>query len=160
MQRRVEQKAEELLLGNYEKYYRLAYTYVKSEEDALDVVQESAYKVMKECRKVKEEAFLETWIYRIVINTAHDILRRRAPVVPMEPEMEEWLAPQEDHYQDLDLQEALAMLDQNEKSVILLRYFEDRKLEEIARITDVGVSTVKSRLYRALKKLKITLADI
>ena len=50
----IEKQAERLLLDNYDKYYRLAFSYMKNEEDALDVVQESAYKVMKGCRNVKQ----------------------------------------------------------------------------------------------------------
>lgn len=157
MQRRIEQKAEELLIKNYQKYYRLAYTYVKSEQDALDAVQESAYKVIRGCRKVKQDEYLDTWITRIVINTAMDLLRKRSATVLVDPQEEEWGEAQEDTYQDLDLQQALAYLDTNERTTVILRFFEDRKLEEIAEITEVGVNTVKSRLYRALKKLKITL---
>ena len=63
----IEKQAERLLLDNYDKYYRLAFSYMKNEEDALDVVQESAYKVMKGCRNVKQPEYLGSWIYRIVI---------------------------------------------------------------------------------------------
>lgn len=157
MQRRAEQKAEELLIQNYQRYYRLAYTYVRSEQDALDVVQESAYKAIKGSRNVKQEEYLDTWITRIVINTATDLLRKRSATVLADPQTEEWLEPREDTYHDLDLQEALEALDANERTTVILRFFEDRKLEEIAQITEVGVNTVKSRLYRALKKLKITM---
>lgn len=157
MQRKIEQKAEELLIQNYQRYYRLAYTYVRSEQDALDVVQESAYKAIKGCRSVRQEEYLDTWITRIVINTAMDLLRRRSATVLADPQAEEWFEPQEDRYRDLDLQEALGCLDASERTTVILRFFEERKLEEIAQITEVGVNTVKSRLYRALKKLKITL---
>lgn len=157
MQRKIEQKAEELLIQNYQRYYRLAYTYVRSEQDALDVVQETAYKAIKSCRSVKQEEYLDTWITRIAINTAMDLLRRRSATVLADPQAEEWFEPQEDNYRDLDLQEALGCLDVSERTTVILRFFEDRKLEEIAQITEVGVSTVKSRLYRALKKLKVTL---
>ena len=157
MQRKIEQKAEELLIQNYQRYYRLAYTYVRSEQDALDVVQESAYKAIKGCRSVRQEEYLDTWITRIVINTAMDLLRRRSATVLADPQAEEWFEPQEDRCRDLDLQEALGCLDASERTTVILRFFEERKLEEIAQITEVGVNTVKSRLYRALKKLKITL---
>lgn len=157
MRRSIEKKAEELLIQNYQKYYRLAYTYVRSEQDALDIVQESAYKTIKGCQDVKQEEYLDTWITRIVINTAMDLIRKRSGVVLMDPQDVEWFEPQEDTCHNLDLQQALEYLDVNERIIVILRFFEDKKLEDIARITDVGVNTVKSRLYRALKKLKITL---
>lgn len=153
----IECAAEKLLLDNYERYYRVAYTYVKTEEDALDVVQESAYKVMANCRKVKQAEYLETWIYRIVINTAKDVLRRRPPALLLDGEAEQMLLAQEDRYADLDLQEALKRLEDGERTIVLLRFLEDRTLDEIAQIMDVGVNTVKSRLYRALRKLKVAL---
>lgn len=157
--RGLEQKTEELLIQNYQKYYRIAYLYVKSEPDALDVVQESAYKAIRGCRRIKQEDFLDTWITRIVINTATDLLRRRSSTILVNPQdsPEIWDNPQEDIYQDLDLSRALEYLDDNERITVILRFFEDRKLEEIAQIMEVGVNTVKSRLYRALKKLRITL---
>lgn len=157
MRQSIERAAEKLLLDNYERYYRVAYTYVKTEEDALDVVQESAYKVMANCRKVKQAEYLETWIYRIVINTAKDVLRRRPPALLLDGEAEQMLLAQEDRYADLDLQEALKRLEDGERTIVLLRFLEDRTLDEIAQIMDVGVNTVKSRLYRALRKLKVAL---
>lgn len=77
MKQKIEEEAERILLKNYESYYRLAYSYVKNEQDALDIVQESAYRVIKECRKLKEEIYLSTWIHRIVINASIDFLRKQ-----------------------------------------------------------------------------------
>lgn len=159
MRRGLEQRIEELLIQNYQKYYRLAYLYVKTEQDALDVVQESAYKAIRGYRCIKQEDYLDTWITRIVINTATDLLRKRSSTILVDPQgsQEIWDNPQEDIYQDLDLSRALEYLDDSERVTVILRFFEDRKLEEIAQIMEVGINTVKSRLYRALKKLRITL---
>ena len=60
----------------------------------------------------------------------------------------------EDVYCDIDLQRALDELADQDKLVVELRYFEDMKLEDIAAILGENVSTVKSRLYRSLKKLR------
>ena len=54
----------------------------------------------------------------------------------------------------LDLYDAIDRLDLKEQAVIRLRFFEDMKLEEIARATGANLNTVKSRLYKALKKLR------
>lgn len=159
MQQPIVRKAEKLLIENYEKYYRVAYNYVKSEEDALDVVQESACKVIQNCGSVRNENHLETWIYRVVLNAALDLIRKRVACVPVDPQEDILEAYTEDVYEDMDLQTALALLDQNEQTIVVLRFFEDRRLDEIAQIMDVGVNTIKSRLYRALRKLKITLEE-
>lgn len=65
----------------------------------------------------------------------------------------------EDTYENLDLKRALDAMDEADKAVIELRYFEDMKFEEIARVMDENVNTVKSRLYRGLKKLRLELTD-
>ena len=49
-------------------------------------------------------------------------------------------------------------LDEKSRTVLILRYFEDRKLEEIAQICGENLNTIKARLYRALKKLRLDLA--
>lgn len=68
-------KVEEKFLSNYQNYYRLAYSYVKNESDAMDIVQESAYKAIKEHASLKKEEYISSWIYRIVINTYLDYIR-------------------------------------------------------------------------------------
>ena len=100
-----EKETEKILLENYEKYYRLAYSYVKTEHDALDVVQESAYKAIRDCGKVRERKYIGTWIYRIVVNTALDLLRRQGREVSLDESRagEEWQPPGE----DLELRDVL-----------------------------------------------------
>ena len=63
----------------------------------------------------------------------------------------------EDAYTDIDLQRALDSLPAQDKAIIEMRFFEDKKLEEIADIMDENLSTVKSKLYRGMKKLRIWL---
>ena len=74
--KKMQQKVEDAVLNAYETMYRIAYTYVKNEEDALDIVQESAYKAIRNCEQVKKERYIQTWICRIVINTSMDFLRK------------------------------------------------------------------------------------
>lgn len=145
---------ELLLLDNYEMYYRLAYSYVRQEQDALDIVQESAYKAIKDCHKVKNPQYLSTWLYRIVINTALDLLRKRKREKLWDTVPE---AVWEDRYGDVDLKYMLEQLDEKSRTVVILRYFEDMKLDEIANILNENLNTVKARLYRTLKKLRMDL---
>ena len=63
----------------------------------------------------------------------------------------------EDKYENVDLQKAIDSLEKEDRIVIVLRYYEDMKLEDIAVILDENLSTVKSRLYRSMKKLKLQL---
>lgn len=150
----VEMETERVLLENYDKYYRLAYSYMKSEQDALDVVQESAYKAIRDCGQVKEQRYIGTWLYRIVVNTALDALRRRGREVALEEWKENSWQPS---YAGLELWEILDRLDEKERTVVVLRYFHDLKLEDIAGILGENVNTVKARLYRTLKKMRMEL---
>ena len=60
----------------------------------------------------------------------------------------------ENGYEKTELYEMLGMLEPEDRTILVLKYFEDRKLEEIAQITGKNVNTVKTRLYRSLEKLK------
>ena len=64
-----------------------------------------------------------------------------------------------DHYEDTDLHRALNELSPDYRSVIVLRYFEDLKIEEVADILDLNISTIKSRIYKGLKLLRIQMED-
>ncbi len=154
MRQKIEEEAERMLIDNYDKYYRLAYSYVKNEQDALDIVQESAYRVIKDLDQLKERNYLSTWIYRIVINNAIDSLRKkkRETVSLLEVEL-----VHEDQYQEEDPLALLSILEDKDRALVILKYLEDWKLEEISEIMEMNISTVKSRLYRALKKLKVIL---
>lgn len=158
MTERADEKIQQVLLECYEKYYRLAYSYMGNQEDALDVIQESAYKAIRDSKKVENENYISTWIYRIVVNTAIDMLRKRKKE-GINTQIEDYEMPVEDTYSDPDLAVALNRLKAEERLVITLRYFEELSLEEISDIAGEPLSTIKSRLYRALKKLRVDLEE-
>lgn len=142
---------EQEILNSYEKLYRLAFSYVKNEQDAMDVVQDSVYKAMKYAGQVKQKEYIKTWLWRIVMNTAVDAARRRSRFVSDDQVLEQG---REDHYEDTDVLSALDELEERERKVVVLKYFEEWTIKEIADCLQVNQNTVKSILYRALKKLK------
>lgn len=152
----VEELVHQNLVENYEKYYRLAYSYVHNETDAQDIVQEAAYKAIFKSGMLKSPEYAGTWIYRIMVNEALGFLRNKGKVQP-EAEME--TGNHTDTYRDFDLEEAIESLEPLEKTIVTLRFFEDMKLEQIALITNENISTVKSRLYRALRKMRVVLTE-
>lgn len=144
----------EKLVENYNKYYRIAFGYVHSEEDAMDIVQEGAYKAIFHAEKLKKTEYADTWICRIMMNEAIEFLRKnRRDYV----ELELCETGKEESYEDVDLKKAIDALPVKEKTVVQMRYFEEMSLEQIARMLNENLSTVKSRLYRALAKLKLSL---
>ena len=149
-------QTEKMLINQYERFYRLAYSYVHNEADALDIVQESACKAITQCKNLKDTEKLLPWLCRIVVNTSLDLLRSQVKEQPTE-ELPETAT--EDKYEEFDLKEALNRLKPENRTIVILRYFEDMKLEDIALVVDENVNTVKARLYRSLKKLRVQLDD-
>ena len=142
----------ECLVKNYEKYYRMAYSYVFCEQDAMDIVQEGAYRAILNSDLLKQPEYVDTWICKIVINEALRFLKKnKLASVDMESLPEQG---KEDEVEDIDLQRALEKLDNQERAIVVLRYFEEEKLENIGKTMNLNVNTVKSRLYRAMDKLK------
>ena len=127
-----------------------------NENDALDIVQESAYKAVKNSHTLKNPQYAGTWIYRIVINESISFLRKQKQ---NDTVLYETDGECEDRYSDIDLHQALEQLEVTDKTVIVLRYFEGLQLNQIAEVLDENLSTVKSRLYRSLKKLRVSMEE-
>ncbi|MBM6975506.1 RNA polymerase sigma factor [Intestinimonas butyriciproducens] len=144
----------EHILNGQTDFYRLAVSYVKNRDAALDVVQEAIVKALSKVDTVREPAYLKTWFYRILINEAMNHFRRNRNLVSLEEVMVDRAVESGDPGERLDLYDAIDRLSFQEQTVIKLRYFEDMKLEEIAQATGANLNTVKSRLYKAIRKLK------
>lgn len=143
-----------------EPLYRLAYSYVKNEQDALDIMQDSIHKAWKALPKLREHDQLKSWFYQILVRTAIDFLRKHQRTQVVDDETIEYVSPKQvDTYVDMDMQTALAHLPIVYREVVILRYFEDLKLEDVASLLCIPLSTAKSRLYKALKLLKIELQE-
>ena len=143
-----------------EVHYRLAYSFVRNKEDALDIVQDSILKALKSIDRLEEITYLKTWFYRIIVNTSIDFIRKHQRVTVMDDDVLSVHLPQlEDEMTDMDLQDAIDQLPPKYKTLIILRFFEDLKIDEIAAITDQNINTVKTRLYSALKKLRIEVGE-
>lgn len=151
---------EQIILKKYNQYYRLAYSYVHNEADACDIVQNGAYKAIRGSRTLRQPEYTETWVYRIMLNECFGYAGTpRCCSFEQMQEENGTEAGAVDTYENIDLHRALDTLPAEDRAVIFLKYFEDKKLEEIADILDENVNTVKSRLYRCLKKLRGILAD-
>lgn len=149
---------ENYIVQNKEAHYRVAFSYVKNKEDALDVIQESIYKALRSVGKLENSQYIKTWFYRILINTALDFIRKNKRISYVD-DIDLNSNIKDDTYKNFDLQNALDNLPTKYKTVIILRYFEDLKITDIADILEENVNTIKTRLYSGLKKLRIELND-
>ena len=142
---------EKTIRDEYQSLYKLAYTYVKNQDDAMDVVQESVYKAIKSHNTLKNSSYVKAWLCQIVVNTALDLIRKNKREIVLEefPEI-----PYEDKYSEFELLSILSSLDEKERKIIIFRYLEGLKIKDIAKALDENQNSIKSTLYRALKKLK------
>lgn len=156
-----EEVIEKVILEQYNQYYRLAYSYVHNDADACDIVQNGAYKALRSSRTLKQQEYAKTWVYRIMLNEIFNHLKqpRYESYEYLQEEQGQEAEYTEDDYSDIDLRRAIDSLPEEEKFIVTMKYFEDRKLEEIAEILNENVNTIKSKLYRSMKKLRIKLSE-
>lgn len=138
-----------------EKLCRTAYLYLGSESAAVDTVDEAIYKGYLSRKKLRQENYFATWLTRILINVCLDELRRQKRECAAEPP-ERSEAPD---YDALPLKEAILRLNDDLRSVIVLRYFSGYTLAETACILGLQPGTVSSRQRKALALLKLELSD-
>lgn len=148
------EKLKIFVTANMDKIYRLAFSYAKNTQDAEDIVNESVKRALDGVNSLREDAYMGTWFYRIEINTANSYLKSRSKIIYIDDITEENLTV-EDNYQDTDLYNQVMKLENKYRVIIILKYYEDMTIEQIAGVLNENISTVKTRLYRALDKLKI-----
>lgn len=137
------------------KFYRLAFCYVKNEHDALEILSEATYRGFINLKRLEKPEFFDTWMSRIIINCACDLLKKQNRYDFHEPD--DSIPAREDELSvddRLDLYQALDELAPDEKSLVILKYFEDKSFREIASILSIPESTVKTRLYCIIGKLR------
>ncbi|WP_168413037.1 sigma-70 family RNA polymerase sigma factor [Bacillus salacetis] len=150
---------QELIEEEKNKLYRMAYLYVKNENDAIDIVHETIYKAYISIKKVKEPDYFSTWLSKILINTALDFIKKNKKVIPFE-EVERLESSEDLHIaESLDLVDAIDRLEEKYKTVIILRYYKGLQVKEIADMLDCPEGTVKTNLHRAINKLRADLRE-
>ena len=116
------------LVEDQARFYRLAYSYLNNREEALDAVQTAVCKALEKQDRLRDAGAIRTWFTRILVNACMDQLRQRKRVTFVPPEV---------------------------ATIIRLRFYEELSLKEISGVVDCPLSTVKTRLYTGLKKLRI-----
>jgi RNA polymerase sigma-70 factor (ECF subfamily) len=137
--------------------YSLAYSIVKNEEDACDVIGEAILHAYSALDQLRNSQGFKTWMLRIVHNTAVDYLRKQSHLVDVE-DIEVYADRPEEETVDaasrLHLREAVDGLKQPYRTVVTLFYYEGLPTAKIAQITGVSVVTVRKQLFRARKQLR------
>ncbi|MGL5149260.1 MAG: sigma-70 family RNA polymerase sigma factor [Clostridium sp.] len=143
-----------------EKLYVIAYSYVKDKDEALDIVQECIIKSYNSLGKIKEPKFFKSYITRILINISIDRCKKRKKIVFIEDLKERGEEPYKEEQsieESLDLKKAVMNLELKYRTIIILKYYCDLTLKEVAEITKTPLGTVKTNLNRGLKLLRVNM---
>lgn len=153
-----QRKGFELLVRSYsEQLYWMIRRIVQVHDDANDVLQNTFLKAWNGLDSYHGDAKIGTWLSRIAINESLDFLRRRKQqIVSMDDvSMSPFIA---DEYFDGSeaeamLQEAIATLPDVQRTVFLLRYFEEKKYSEIRQLLNTSEGALKASYHIAVKKI-------
>lgn len=144
----------ELIRQHQEYLYKMAYVYTENQQDALDVVGTTILKGWQHIRSLKNPQWFRTWITRVLIHTAQDANKK----IVYFDSIEEVEIP--DRYDGISLEEtwdlrnAIELLPEKYQSVIILKYFCEMTVAEIAYALDIPEGSVKAYLSRGRNELK------
>jgi RNA polymerase sigma factor (sigma-70 family) len=147
---------EDLVAPLVEPAYRLACGMLLDRDEAEDAVQEATLKAWLKLGSFRTDADPRPWFLTIVANHCRDLRRSRwwSVLRGVDTERSRAEAPPEDLAGGLDLRRALAGLPVPERALLVLHYYLDLPLEEVARVLGVSPAAAKSRLYRVLRRLR------
>ncbi|SHG29897.1 sigma-70 family RNA polymerase sigma factor [Ornithinibacillus halophilus] len=149
---------EELLMLHGEQLYRTAFLYTGNRQDALDIVQETSYKAFVAIKTLKKNKYFTSWLIKILINSAYEFLNKKKRDIPLE-NIEQFLPQQDSTFsiEQLDLFQAINNLRATYRDAIILFYFQDLPIKEVANIMNIPENTVKTYLHRGKEQLKVNL---
>ena len=140
--------------------YALAFSVVKNESDAAEVISEAVYRAYKNLHTLQNKNSFKPWILRIVHNTAVELIRKNSKIVPMDaPEDVREDSCENETATRLTLKNAVDRLKQPYRTVVVLFYYENLSVSKIAQITGTNAVTVRKQLSRARKMLRETLKE-
>ncbi len=164
---------ERLVRTCEKRVYNLALRYTNNEADAADISQEVFLRVYRALPDFKGESSVTTWVYRITVNTAIDLTRKKTrrrenslteygedDDAPERDIIDESFSP-ELQYEKTELREAIgdaiSGLSEEHRKIIIMRDINGMSYSEIGEILSLGEGTVKSRLFRARDRLRAAL---
>jgi RNA polymerase sigma-70 factor, ECF subfamily len=147
--------ALEALFQEYQpQVYALCCRLLGTADDAHDATQSAFIKVFRELPRFRRDSSLRTWIYRIAVNEAIDLLRRRKRAASYDPTLFEIREAERSPVERMAVWEILARLKPHHRVVLTLRFWEGLSYEELAAVLNISLSAVKMRLKRAKEEFR------
>jgi RNA polymerase sigma-70 factor, ECF subfamily len=149
---------EELIRRLQRRVYGFAYQHLRDTEEAHDLAQEIFVKLYRNLGRYDAERPFEPWFWKLAANTSINYRRKR---VPLPAEASEEVADDSSAIPKHDpaLVQALSQLDPSYRLPVLLHYYADLSLEQVAHSLNSSVPAIKSRLHRARAQLRNSLAE-
>lgn len=145
---------EEVFEEYFDKIYYKVLGSVKNSEDAEDITQEVFMSVYKNLKSFREDSNIYTWIYKIAINKVYDFFRKKKLNLELNDEILN-IDDGTDLNNNIILKEQLSKIKGNEREFVILKDLYGYKLQEIAEMKNMNLSTVKSVYYKALKDMEV-----
>ena len=154
-------KAYGMLIESLKEYlYKTAMLSAKNEQVALDVVSECILNGYQKIKQLDKPEYFKTWITRILFHIIADYYRSEKYTEDVDslqiPEPESIVNKEE----KMDLYQAIDMLSEKYRKVIILKYFDGLKISDIAYVMDIPEGSVKAYLHRAKEDLKHLLTEV
>ena len=130
-----------------QKLYRVSRSILPNDEDCADAAQEAIVKAYKGLHALKDPSLFSTWLIRILMNECNKIWNREQKYIAGEAAERSY--SMEGFEDKIEIREAVERLEQPLKIVVVLYYFEDLPVKQIAEILELPEGTIKSRLNRA-----------
>ena len=149
---------EELVQRLQRRVYGFAYQHLRDFDEAQDLTQEIFIKLFRNLDRFDQVRPFEPWFWKLAANTAINYRRKRVPTPTDRPGDSEAASPERREH-DPALVDALAELDPSYRMPLLLHYYADLSLEQVAASLNLSVPAIKSRLHRARALLRHALAE-
>lgn len=146
--------AFEKLIDRYGGYlYKMAFLYVKNEQDAMDIYQETVLKAYLNITKLKDRKAFKTWITKILVNNVYTKNNQAKKVQENHIKLDTKGFNHIDIEEKIDLYDAIDILEEKYRTPIILQYFYDLTTKQISEITNFNENTIKTNIRRAKKKI-------
>ena len=140
-----------LMQQQMQNMYKTARAVLYNEEDVADAISDTILACWEKIGQLKQDGYFRTWMTRILVNKCTDIIQKKKQFCLMEDVPE--IPSRDNGYEDTEWKEALNMLGERYRLIMILYYVEGFKISEISSILDIAKSTVRTRLSRGREKL-------
>ena len=144
----------QLIMSKKEKLIRIAYKYTLNDAIVEDVLSETIYQAYKNRKQCKQPEYFDTWLIRILINNCLKEIKQQSKNYELMIDIEDT------KIQDIPLKTLVYSLSEPERTILVFYFFEKATFKEISEVLNMPESTIKTKYYNILKKLRIEFMEV